>query len=323
MSNPTLLVMADPSSQYLKPLSRLPSEVRTIITNDRSKLPTLAADADVLLNADFRDLRLLPDMFPYAKRVQWIHSIAAGIDAVLSPELIASPVIMTNGRGVYRRPLGEWVIAAMLFFSYSIRRLLDQQKAARWEKFESIPLSGRTLGIIGYGEIGRTAAELAKPFGMRIVAVRRKPERSSSDPLLDAIYPPSRMNEMIAECDFVVVAAPLTPETNKLVGVTQFEAMKRSAVIINVGRGPVIDEKAMIAALESGRIRGAGLDVFEVEPLPADSSLYKLNNVLLSPHCADHTPGWLDRAVEFFVDNFERFRKGEPLQNVVDKHAGY
>jgi phosphoglycerate dehydrogenase-like enzyme len=323
MSNLTLLVLADPASEHLKILGRLPSETRTIVSSDRAKLPAMAPEADVILNADLRDLRLLPDVFPYAKRVRWVHSLSAGIDSALSPELIASPVIMTNGRGVFRRPLGEWVIAAMLFFSYNLRRLLRQQQAQRWEKFESAELQGRTLGIIGYGEIGRTAAELARPFGMRIVAVRRKTELSSGDPLLDAIYPPARMNEMLGECDFVVVAAPLTPETLKLVGAPQFEAMKPSAVIINVGRGPVIDEAAMIAALESGRIRGAGLDVFETEPLPAGNPLYWLENVLLSPHCADHTPGWLDRAVQFFVDNFERFRKGEPLQNVVDKSAGY
>ncbi len=323
MPNLTLLVMADPAYEYLEALSRLPSETRVIVSKDRGKLPSLAAEADVILNADFSDLRLLPDMFPYARRVQWVHSIAAGIDSILSSELIASPVILTNGRGVFRRPLGEWVIAAMLFFSYDLRRLLKQQQEQRWEKFEPIELQGRTLGIVGYGEIGRTAAELARPFGMRIVAVRRKPELSAQDPLLDKVYPPARMNEMLGECDFVVVAAPLTPETRKLVGVPQFEAMKPSAVIINVGRGPVIDETAMIAALESGRIRGAGLDVFETEPLPAGHPLYRLSNVLLSPHCADQTAGWLDRAVEFFVENFERFRKGEPLQNVVDKRAGY
>jgi phosphoglycerate dehydrogenase-like enzyme len=323
MPNLTLLVMADPAAEYLKALGRLPSEARVTVCKDRGKLPNLAAEADVILNADFSDLRLLPDMFPYAGRVQWVHSIAAGIDSILSSELIASPVILTNGRGVFRRPLGEWVIAAMLFFSYDLRRLLKQQREQRWEKFEPIELRGRTLGIVGYGEIGRTAAELARPFGMRIVAVRRKPELSVQDPLLDKVYPPARMNEMLGECDFVVVAAPLTRETRKLVGAPQFEAMKRSAVIINVGRGPVIDETAMIAALESGRIRGAGLDVFETEPLPAGHPLYRLSNVLLSPHCADQTAGWLDRAVEFFVENFERFRKGEPLQNVVDKRAGY
>jgi phosphoglycerate dehydrogenase-like enzyme len=128
---------------------------------------------------------------------------------------------------------------------------------------------------------------------------------------------------MLAACDFVVAAAPLTPETRGLVGPEQIAVLKASAVVINIGRGPVIDEPALVAALESGKIRGAALDVFTVEPLPPGHSFYKLQNVLLSPHSADHTLGWRDRAFQCFLDNFARFRKGEPLENVVDKHAGY
>jgi phosphoglycerate dehydrogenase-like enzyme len=128
---------------------------------------------------------------------------------------------------------------------------------------------------------------------------------------------------MLALCDFVVAAAPATPETRGMIGAAQLAAMKPSAVVINIGRGPVIDEPALIAALESNRIRGAALDVFDVEPLPEGHPFYKLRNVLLSPHSADHTPGWRESAFQFFLDNFARFKKGEPLENVVDKHAGY
>ena len=323
MSQLTVLATGDPVSEHLKKLPRLLPDARVIISSDRSELRKAAPEADVILNADFRDLTLLPNTFPHATRVRWVHSLSAGIDQVLSPELIASPVVLTNGRGVFRRPLGEWVIAAMLFFSYDLHRLIRQQAARSFEKFLVNELYGHTLGIIGYGEIGKAAAERARPFGMRIVAIRRKPELSVGDALVDAVYAPDRMNQMLGECDYVAVSTPLTPETRGLIGEQQFDAMKRSAVIINVGRGPVIDERALIAALESGRIRGAGLDVFEVEPLPPSSPLYRLENVLMSPHCADQTPGWLDRAVQCFVDNFERFRKGEPLQNVVDKRAGY
>jgi phosphoglycerate dehydrogenase-like enzyme len=166
-------------------------------------------------------------------------------------------------------------------------------------------------------------AERARPFGMRIVALRRKPELSAGDPLLDATYPPGEINKILSDCDYVAAAAPLTPETRGLIGASQFAVLRPSAVIINVGRGPVIDEPALIQALESGKIRGAALDVFDTEPLPAGHPFYRLKNVLLSPHCADHTPGWLERAYDFFLDNFERFRKGEALQNVVDKAAGY
>jgi phosphoglycerate dehydrogenase-like enzyme len=198
-----------------------------------------------------------------------------------------------------------------------------QQEAGVWADFDIEELGGKTVGIVGYGEIGRAVAERAKPFGCKIVALRRKPENSADDPLVDRAYAPSQINEMLAACDFVVAAAPLTLETRGLIGGAQIAVLKPSAVVINIGRGPVIDEPALVAALESGKIRGAALDVFTVEPLPAGHAFYKLQNVLLSPHSADHTPGWRDRAFQCFLDNFARFRKGEPLENVVDKHAGY
>ena len=166
-------------------------------------------------------------------------------------------------------------------------------------------------------------AERAKPFGCKILALRRKPENSAGDPLIDRAFAPSQISDMLAACDFVVAAAPATPETRGMIGTAQIAALKSSAVVINIGRGPVIDEAALIAALESNKIRGAALDVFTVEPLPAGHAFYKMQNVLLSPHSADHTAGWRDRAVQFFLDNFARFAKGEPLENVVDKHAGY
>jgi phosphoglycerate dehydrogenase-like enzyme len=158
---------------------------------------------------------------------------------------------------------------------------------------------------------------------MRVLALRRRPALSESDPLIDGIYTPDRLRAMISECDYVVASAPLTPETRGLVGAREIAAMKPGAVIINVGRGPVIDEGALVEALEAGRIKGAALDVFDVEPLPAGHPFYRLPNVLLSPHSADHTAGWVDMAMEMFVRNLNHFIKGEPLENVVDKQSGY
>ncbi|MGA3188940.1 MAG: D-2-hydroxyacid dehydrogenase [Bryobacteraceae bacterium] len=224
---------------------------------------------------------------------------------------------------MFRRPLAEWAISAMLHFQYDHRRLIRQQEQGFWEAFDIEELGGKTIGIVGYGEIGRAVAERAKPFGCRIFALRRKPENSAGNALIDRAYAPTQINEMIAACDFVVAAAPLTPETRGLVGAGQIAAMKTSAVVINIGRGPVIDEAALVDALRANRIRGAALDVFDVEPLPQGHPFYKLPNVLLSPHSADHTPGWRELAVQCFLDNFARFVKGEPLENVVDKHAGY
>lgn len=323
MSALTLLVTADPTAPYLKGLDQLPAGTRVIVSADPAKLAAAAPEADVILNGEFKDPTLFKNVFPLATRVRWVHSLSTGVEHVLSPEIIASPVPLTNGRGVFRRPLAEWAIGAMLYFQYDHRRLIRQQEAGVWEAFDIEELHGTTVGIVGYGEIGSTVAELAKPFGCRIVALRRKPGNSAGDPLLDRAYASSQIDEMLAGCDFVVAAAPLTPSTRGLIGSAQIAALKSSAVVINIGRGPVIDEPSLIAALETNRIRGAALDVFETEPLPAGHPFYKLRNVLLSPHSADHTPGWQDRAFQFFIDNFARFAKGEPLENVVDKHAGY
>jgi phosphoglycerate dehydrogenase-like enzyme len=182
----------------------------------------------------------------------------------------------------------------------------------------------RVMGVVGYGEVGRECALLAKGLGMRIQAVRRKPERSTTDLVLDRVFAPHELQEMRA-VDVLVCAAPLTADTYHMIGATQFEVMKPTAIVINVGRGPVIDEAAMIRALQDKRIAGASLDVFEQEPLPENSPLWDMDNVLISPHCTDRTedPDWLDLSIRAFIANFHRYRKGEPLENVVDKRAGY
>jgi phosphoglycerate dehydrogenase-like enzyme len=197
------------------------------------------------------------------------------------------------------------------------------QQAAKWEPFNVLEIGKQTMGIVGYGDIGRACAWRAKAMGMRVLALRRRPELSGQDSHVDRVYGWDGRLEMMAESDYVVCAAPLTAETRGMVSDAEFGAMRRGAVIVNVGRGPVIDEPAMIRALESGRIKGAGLDVTSVEPLPADSPLYKLDNVLLSPHCADHTADWLEDALRFFLQQLERFRKGQPLENLVDMARGY
>lgn len=319
----TLLVISDPTAYYLKLLDRLPPETNVIVSNDPARLREVAVEADVLLNAEFRDPALLLATFPHARKLKWVHSVSAGVEHILSPEIVASPVPLTNGRGVFKRPLGEWAVAAMLHFAYDLRRMQRSQERGQWDVFDTDELYGKTLGIVGYGEIGRATAERAKPFGMRILALRRRPELSSSDPLVDRSYPPAELRAMLAECDYVVAAAPITPETRGLIGAGEIAAMKPTSVIINIGRGPVIDEKPLVDALVAKRIRGAGLDVFEVEPLPDGHAFYKLDNVLMSAHTADHTTGWRENAIQCFLDNFERFRKGERLQNMVDKNAGY
>jgi phosphoglycerate dehydrogenase-like enzyme len=232
---------------------------------------------------------------------------------------------VTNARGVFKRPLAEFALLGILYFYKEVRRLIENQKAKRWDEFMVDQLPDRVMGIVGYGEIGKECALLAKAVGMKIYATRRNPERSAKDPLVDRMFPSSALNEMLSEIDVLVAAAPLTPETHHMLSDAQFAAMKPTSLVINVGRGPVVDEAALIRALQGKKIAGAALDVFEHEPLPESSPLWQMPNVLISPHCTDRTrnPDWLDSTVLAFVDNFRRFINGQELANIVDKKAGY
>jgi phosphoglycerate dehydrogenase-like enzyme len=305
----TVLVTADSESSYLSPLKNVPEGVKLIATNDRDSAFRAAPEIDVLVSGDFRHPALFLEVFPRATRLKWAHILAAGVESVLTPEMKQSSVPLTNGRGVFARPLGEWAIGAMLCFSYEFRRIIDSQRAKIWERYEHQELYGSTVAILGYGAIGRAVGERASAFGMRVLTSRRSE--------------PGDLNAMLAECDYLVITAPATPETRGLIGRAQLARMKPSAVVINVGRGAIIDELALVDALQTGKIRGAALDVFAAEPLPAGHPFWTMDNVLLSPHSADNLPNSRELAVEFFVENLKRYCNGEPLCNVVNKNAGY
>lgn len=293
-----------------------------VVGNSRELLQEHADDAEVILNGMNQGARL-KDIWLKAKSVKWVHSLSAGVEGTLFPELIESPVPITNARGVFKDSLGEFVIASIMFFAKDLRRMVRSQAESRWDQYDVEMVTGKTLGIVGYGEIGRAAAKRGHALGMKVLALRRNPARSKDDSLISKAFPMEQRAEMIAQCDYVVVAAPLTHQTRGLVGDAEIRAMRPGAVIVNVGRGPVISEAALIDALHAGRIRGAALDVFDVEPLPQGHPFWSMENVLLSPHTADRTATWLHEAMQFFVENFERYANGEPLQNVVDKKAGY
>ena len=318
----TLLVISDPAAKHLSALRRLPAGVTAIVSNDLDELRTRAPEADVILNSALKG-DLLSGLLPHATQARWIHTLFTGVEALLTPEVVASSLPLTNGRGVFRVPLAEWTIGAMIHFSYQFRRLLDQQRAGTWKQFHVEMLHGTTLGIIGYGGIGSAAAARAKAFGVRVVAIRRRSELSPSDPLVDRFYSPAELNDMIAVSDHVLLSTPLTSQTRGMFGEAQLAAMKPSAVLINVGRGAVVDERALVGALQARAILGAALDVFEVEPLPEGHPLYALDNVLLSPHCADQVRDFLNLGYDAFFENLDRFRKGEVLEYLVDKQAGY
>jgi phosphoglycerate dehydrogenase-like enzyme len=297
--------------------------MKRVAGNSVEAFEQAAVHADVLFNWS-GSLALFRSVFGMCPNLRWVHSRSVGLERTLFPELMESPVPLTNGTGVFSASLGEFTLAAILYFAKDFRRMIRNQKTGVWEAFDVMPVSGQTVGIIGYGDIGRAIAARARPLGMTVLALKRHASPShGADPLVEQIYGPEHRIEMLSRCDYVVVAAPLTSETRGMIGKPEFAAMKTTTVVINVGRGPVINEEALVSALSNGRIKGAALDVFDHEPLPEGHPFYRLENVLLSPHCADHTPDWLDQAMHFFIAQFERFRKGEPLLNVVDKKLGY
>jgi phosphoglycerate dehydrogenase-like enzyme len=267
--------------------------------------------------------KLVEPVLRLAPAVRWIHSRSAGVEHLMFPAVTESAVPLTNARGVFSASLGEFVMAAVLFFAKDFPRMRRSQAAGRWDPFDVDWAAGRTIGIVGYGDIGRAVAQRARAFGMRVLALRRNLDAARLDALVDEAIPLERSHELMAQSDYVVIAAPLTPTTRGLVGAPEIAAMKPTAVLINVGRGPIVNEVALVAALEQGRIRGAALDVFDTEPLPPEHPFYRLENVLLSPHCADNTPGWLEGAMRFFLENLERFRAGQTLLNPVNKSRGY
>lgn len=323
MKNDTIFVLADPSEPQIAMLENRLSGVDIVVGISAEAFEQAASAASVLFNWS-ASLPLLRNVFRLCPNLRWVHSRSVGLERTLFPELSDSPVQLTNGSGVFSASLGEFVLGAILYFAKDFRRMIRNQSASVWEAFDVLSVSGQTVGIVGYGDIGRAIAARVRPLGMTVLAMKRHVSPSAfADPFVQQAYGPDQRLEMLSRCDYVVVAAPLTAQTRGLIGEPEFAAMNRTAVVINVGRGPVIDEGALVRALSSGRIKGAALDVFDREPLPHSSPFYKLENVLLSPHCADHTPDWLDNAMQFFIAQFDRFRRGEALLNVVDKKLGY
>jgi phosphoglycerate dehydrogenase-like enzyme len=319
----TILVLADPNEPQLALLEKLPAETNIVAGNSVEAFEQAAVEATVIFEWSGSQA-LLRAVFGMCPNVRWVHSRSAGLERMLFRELIERPVPLTNGSGVFSPALGEFVLAAILYFAKDFRRMVRNQMAGVWEPFDVMPALGQTVGIVGYGDIGRAVATRVRALGMAVLAVKRHVSPShNGDPLVEQMYGPDRRIEMLMRCDYVVAAAPLTPETQGMIAEPEFAAMKPTAVVINVGRGPVIQEEALVSALSHGRIKGAALDVFDHEPLSEGHPFYKLENVLLSPHCADHTPDSLDRAMQFFIAQFERFQKGEPLMNLVDKKIGY
>ena len=323
MSDSLVLVLTAPGDKDIPFLSELHQMATTVVADSVQNFAAATDDADIIFNWSGSHA-LLRDVFLKSHRLRWIHSRSAGLEQTLFPELVESDVILTNGSGVFSPSLGEFTLATILYFAKDFRRMIRNQMAGVWEQFDVTMVSGQTVGIVGYGSIGREIAARVRALEMKVLALRRQVSQPSREnPPIDQVYGCESLAEMLPQCDYVAVSLPLTEQTRGLIGDAELAVMKKDAVLINVGRGRTVDERALIKALSENRIRGAGLDVFDQEPLPQGHPFYSMENVLLSPHCADHTHDWLDNASRFFLAQLERFRSGQRLLNVVNKGLGY
>jgi phosphoglycerate dehydrogenase-like enzyme len=294
----------------------------------------VATGCDVLLT-----FRVPEGLTKLAPGLKWIQLLSAGADHALPP-LKGTAFAVTTASGIHATPIAEYTLGSMLAYAHRIHLAIRAQTRREWIRSGTFmgvvdDIRGQTLGIIGYGSIGRETARLAAAFGMKVLALKRNPsDRADSgwcpaglgDPegkIPARIFGPDDREAILRESDFVSVTLPLTGHTRKFIGEREFNAMKPNAYLVNIGRGEVIDERAMTAALSAKKIAGAGLDVFEHEPLESTSPLWDLENVILTPHMSGANRSYMERACELFADNLQRFATGRPLLNVVDPNLGY
>jgi phosphoglycerate dehydrogenase-like enzyme len=268
------------------------------------------------------------EVFTQSARIRWVHSGAAGVGGSLFREMLESDVIFTNSAGTHGVPMAEHAIAMMFYLARALDHAEAGRRLRRWNRdpIAGSPgpvreLTDSVVAVIGYGGIGRQVGRRAAGLGMRVWAVKRRPQ--GDFPEVERLFGPADLHEALAGSDYVVLTVPHTPETDGLIGAAELAAMRPGAVLVNLARGSLVDEEALIAALQSGSIRGAGLDVYREEPLPAGSRLWELDNVCLTPHVGGVSPRFWERETELIIENTQRYLAGEPLLNVVNKLAGY
>jgi phosphoglycerate dehydrogenase-like enzyme len=330
-----LLIYPPVSESRLTAIRQAAEPMTVVQAADEAAAVREVADADALFGY------LTPPLLCAARRLRWAQAPTASMEKYLYPELVAAPVIVTNVRGIFSDVIADHVFGFILCFARNFHRYIRQQTHAVWQAVgrppneppgyagagevhpsdqATVALADATLGVVGLGGIGAETARRGLAFGMHVLAV--DPRVAEAPPGV-TLWRPDRLDELLAGSDFVVIAAPHTPETYKLINRDRLRRMKRSAYLINVGRGVIVDLADLTAALEAGEIAGAGLDVFEVEPLPPGHALWRMENVIITPHCAAASPRVAERHLETVLDNVRRFVAGQPLQNVVDKTAWF
>jgi glyoxylate/hydroxypyruvate reductase A len=311
---PDLLSLPRYPGDHTAPVTRTPAQA--------AEWAALVAMAEVMFDVDRASSGDLPRQAP---RLRWVQLSSSGVGQLVERTgLGASPIVVTNAAGVHATALAEFVLFAMLYFAKRMPRVLADQRRRHWERFALDTLPGKTLGVVGLGQVGRAIARVARGAGLRVVAVRRTAGAAGSGaPDVDVVYPPAGLGALLAESDYVVLIVPFTPDTAGLLGAREIALMKPGAVLINIARGQLVDEPALIDALRSGHLGGAALDVFATEPLPANSPLWDLPNVLVTPHSMSTALGENEALVELFCENLRRYLAGEALRNVFDRGRGY
>lgn len=281
-----------------------------------SELAGALSGADVLLVWDFLS-PAVPDAWRAADTgaVRWVHTASAGVDKVTFPEILEHPAQITNARGVFDRPIAEYVTGVVLAFAKDLPATLRLQGRREWRHRETSTVHGRTAVVVGSGPIGRAIADMLGAVGLRTELVGRR--------AADGVHAFDALPGLLPSADVLVLAAPLTDATRGMLDKAALDLLPDTARVVNVGRGGLVVEQDLVAALQGGRIAGAALDVFETEPLPADSPLWEMENVIVSPHMSGDVVGWRGMLVDQFLENLARYRAGEPLHNVVDKSLGY
>jgi phosphoglycerate dehydrogenase-like enzyme len=298
-------------------VERLADDVRIV---DEDGLADVLPDCDVLFMYHFSS-RAPSRVWPGKGGPAWVHSASAGVDRLMFPALIESDTVVTNSRGVFDQPIAEYVLGMVLTFAKGLHTSHRLQARRTWRHRESERIEGATALVVGTGPIGRAIGRTLSAVGMHVTGIGRTAR--TGDPDLGEVLADDRLHEALPGADYVVLAAPLTDRTRGMIDSAALDRMRPTARLINVGRGPLVVENDLVAALRDGRIAGAGLDVFETEPLPERSPLWDLPNVIVSPHMSGDVLGWGEELVGLFAANLERYMAGEPLLNVVDKNLGY
>ena len=287
--------------------------------SNKEQLDRLLGQAEVIYGWIHHFPKKLLERTP---RLKWIQTMSAGVD-LLPEEIRRGRVRIVSASGLHGTAMGEMALEIMLMFAKDASACFRMKQGKEWRRFKPNLLKDRTVGILGLGVVGREIARLCKAFGMKVIGIRRSGQPEQPFPEVDRVYPPERLLEVLAESDFVILALPLTKETRSLIGEKELQGMKPTAFLINLARGAIVDEGALVRALEEKWIAGAGLDVFIKEPLPAESRLYELPNMIFSPHISGDIPDYELHATEVFCENLRRYLAGEPFLHEVDQEKEY